>query len=301
MVRYIYYTLARASQENLKVYKSLELYLYDYKVRPVGDWSKDESGIRQRLQELKEDGQLDGFESEANKVEGLLISPDNIHVAIDALEQLEERIRKKEDAHHKTLAPYQHKLEIWAKQGFDTAGLSVMLVEKDADLKTIDKVFYRFEKMVERVVNMEKVLFEMSVPEFEVEIESLRGIMTDPARLGEVARRYHHLVQRINAFKKEQSRRKELALIVDKYSSLGYKVDNALRASRKDLKAYETAVSELEDAIAILENAEERLDAIESSVRGDQVDYLRAIIKDPDRVAEVVDIIDDLEKRARSQ
>ena len=264
---------------------------------PVGDWSKDESGIRQRLQELKEDGQLDGFESEANKVEGLLLSPDNIHVAIDALEQLEDRLKKKEEAHHKTLAPYQHELEIWTKQGFDTTGLSMMLVEKDADLRTIEKVFYRFEKMVERAVNMEKTLFEMSIPEFEVEIEAIREIMTDPARLGEVARRYHHLVQAITAFKKEQTRRKELGATVEKYQSMGYRVDNVLRASQKDLKTYEIGVSELEDAVVLLQDLEQRLDNLEAAgVRGDRIDYVRGIIKDTDRVAEIMDEIDRLER-----
>lgn len=266
----------------------------------MGDWSKDEKGIRQRLQELKEEGQLDGFEPEANKIEGLLISPDNIHVAIDALEQLEDRIRKKEDAHRKTLAPYQHKLEIWAKQGFDTTGLSMMLVEKDADLKTIDKVFYRFEKMVERVVNMEKTLFEMSITEFEVEIESLREIMTDPSRLGEVARRYHHLVQAINSFKKEQARRKELWATLQRYQSLGYKVDNALKASRKDLKAYEMAVSEIEDTVVLLQDLEQRLDNLEAAgARGDRLDYVRGIIKDTDRLSEILDEVERLEKLSK--
>lgn len=270
----------------------------DLKVRPVGDWSKDEKGIRQRLDELKEEGLLDGFEEEADKVVGLLLSPDNIHVSIDALEQLEEKIKKKEEAHRKTLAPYQHKLEIWTKQGFDTTGLSVMLVEEDADIKAIDKVFWRFEKMVERAVNMEKTLFELSVPEFEVEIEALREMMTDPARLGEVARRYHHLVQRINAFKKEQNRRKELRATVERYQSLGYKVDNALRAGRKDLRTYEEAVGELEDAVVLLENLEQRLDDLAAAgIWSDQVDYIRGIIKDPDRVYEIVDEVERLEKR----
>ena len=263
----------------------------------MGDWSKDESGIRQRLDELKEDGELDGFEREADKVQGLLISPDNLHVAIDALEQLEEKIKLKDEAHRKTLAPYEHKLGIWTKQGFDTTGLSVMLVEKDTDIKTIDKVFWRFEKMVERVVNMEKTLFEMSTPEFEVEIEALREMMTDPARLGEVARRYHHLVQRISAFKKEQTRRKELDLTVQKYQGMGYRVDNALRAKSKDLQNYENAVAELEDAVVILEDLEERLNRIVASCgRNDRTDYLRDIIKDPERMSEAMDEVDRLEK-----
>jgi hypothetical protein len=271
--------------------------LYKTVVRPVGNWSKDEGGIRQRLSELKEEGELEGFEREADKVQGLLISPDNIHVAIDALEQLEEKIKKKDVAHRKTLAPYEHKLGIWTKQGFDTTGLSVMLVEKDTDMKTIDKVFWRFEKMVERVVNIEKTLFEMETPQFEVDIEALREMMTAPARLGEVARRYHHLVQRINAFNKEQTRRKELDGTVIKYQSMGYRVDSALRAKSKDLQAYENAVAELEDAVVILEDLEERLNAILSSVgRSDRTDYLRDILKDPERMAEAMDEVDRLEK-----
>jgi len=263
----------------------------------VSDWSKDESGIRQRLDELKEEGELEGFEREADKVQGLLNSPDNIHVAIDALEQLEERIKKKEDAHRKTLAPYEHKLGIWTKQGFDTTGLSVMLVEKDSDIKMIDKVFWRFEKMVERVVNIEKTLFEMSTPEFEVEIEALREMMTDPARLGEVARRYHHLVQRINAFKKEQTRRKELDGTVTRYQSVGYKVDIALKAKSKDLQTYENAVAELEDAVVILEELVDRLNRIVSeNGRSDRTDYVFEIIKDPERMSEAMDEVDRLEK-----
>jgi len=263
----------------------------------VSNWSKDESGIRQRLRELKEEGGLEGFEREADKVVGLLISPDNIHVAIDALEQLEEKLKKKDEAHRKTLSPYEHKLGIWTKQGFDTTGLSVMLVEKDTDMKTIDKVFYRFEKMVERVVNMEKTLFEMSIPEFEIEIEALREMMTDPARLGEVARRYHHLVLRINSFKKEKTRRKELDGTVLKYQSLGFKVDMALKAKSKDLQAYENTVAELEDAVVILEDLEERLNIIVSSFgRSDRTDYVRDIIKDPERMAEAMDEVDRLEK-----
>jgi hypothetical protein len=263
----------------------------------VSNWSKDEKGIRQRLEELKAEGQLEGFEREADKVQGLLLSPDNLHVSIDALEQLEEKINKKDVAHRKTLAPYEHKLGIWTKQGFDTTGLSVMLVEKDTDMKTIEKVFYRFEKMVERVVNMEKTLFEMSAPEFEVEIEALREMMTDPARLGEVARRYHHLVQRINAFKKEQIRRKELDNTVAKYQSVGYRVDMALKAKFKDLQAYENAVAELEDAVVILEDLVERLNRVVNSAgRSDRTDYVFEIIKDPERMAEAMDEVDRLEK-----
>jgi hypothetical protein len=80
---------------------------------------------------------------------------------------------------------------------------------------------------------------------------------------------------------------------------MGYKVDMALKAKFKDLQTYENAVAELEDAVVILGELEDRLDSIVSSCgRSDRADYIRDIIKDPERMSEAMDEVDRLEKKS---
>lgn len=254
-----------------------------------------EQDIRDRLKELQDGGKLEGLEREADMVEGLLISPDNFYLAIEGLEELENKIKDRVNAHLDELRPYLYKMEIWTKQGFDTSGLATVLRQEHRDMDTVDKLFWRFEKMVERVVNMEKDLFRLSTPEFETEVEALRDIMTDPTRLGEVSRKYHHLVERINNFKREGQRRRELKETVDRFRDMGYKVDY-LPPFDGDLKQFEVAVSELEDATIILQDLEQSLTSIDPTGREERIEFVRRLLYDPERLSEAMDEVEALER-----
>jgi hypothetical protein len=252
--------------------------------------------IRQRLDGLKKSGKIGDLEREADKVEGLLLSPDNFHIALEALEELEAKIQKRDETHERELEPYRHKLDIWTRQGFDTTGLSEVMAKEEKNVKDVDKLFWRFEKMVERVVNMEKDLLMISIPEFEVEIESLRTVMTDPKRLGEFSRKYHHLVERINNFKKEAQRRRELTETIERYKDMGYKVDPLMSMVEGDLRSLEIAVSELEDSVIILQDMEQRLNNVDPSGREERVEYVRTLLYDPERLSDAMDEVESLER-----
>jgi len=252
--------------------------------------------VRQRLEELQREGKIGDLEREADKVEGLLISPDNFHIAAEALEELEGRIRNRDEAHEKELNPFRHKLDIWTKQGFETTGLAEVMAKEEKNVKDVDKLFWRFEKMVERVVNMEKDLLMLSIPEFEVEIEALRMIMIDPTRLGEVSRKYHHLVERINNFKKDTQRRRELTETIGRYKDMGYKVGPLQSMVEGDLRPLEITVSELEDSVIILQDMEQRLNNVDPSGREDRIEYVRTLLYDPERLSDAMDEIESLER-----
>lgn len=263
-----------------------------------GEYTKTPDDIRKRLSELKEAGKLEGLEREADKIDGLLHSPDNILIAIDGLEELEKKVRAREDAYVAELRPYLHKMEIWTKQGFDTSGLATVLRQEHRDMEAVDRLFWRFEKMVERVVNMEKELLQLSVPDYEVEIEALRELMTDPKRFGEVARRYHHLVHAIRAHKREGQRRGELRETIERYRDMGFKVDSVQTAFDGDLQSLEVAVSELEDAVIILQDLQSSLEDLDPTGREERFEYVRRLLYNPEKVADAMDELDALERGA---
>ena len=187
-----------------------------------------------------------------------------------------------------------HKFDIWERQGFDVSGLRRLLQESPDSAGT---AIIRFEEVVQRLVNLEMELVRLDARGFETEIEELRGKVTDPKRLGEVARGVIHLRERVKAKERDERRRKEIGQVIADYEREGYRMESVRKVLDEPITDLELALSVFEDQVAIIKGMKSKLGPLKGKGRDSEVEAIELMLFDIENIEEASEALDRLEKR----
>jgi hypothetical protein len=187
-----------------------------------------------------------------------------------------------------------HKLDIWERQGFDVSGLRRLLQESPESAGT---AILRFEEVVQRLVNLETELVRLDARGFETEVEELRSKVTDPKRLGEVARGVIHLRERVKAKERDGRRRREITDVIAGYEREGFKMESVRKSLDGPITDLELKLSVFEDQVAIIKGIKARLGPLKGKGRDSEVEAIELMLFDIDNIEEASEALDRLEKR----
>ena len=250
-----------------------------------------------------------GFPNEVMAIRQRLNDPDAVDDLDRQLGVLEGKIKAKKEDERKRLAEqaklekekrmgwYRQRIATWAEKGYSTKRLDGLLEDPAADSVSIEKELAGLDSDIQKLLELGKRLAEVRGAATAEELKELDLQLFDPEAAGELEAKVEELEQRLFQKKSADEKRQQLKKRLEEYREKGYKVVRLEGAPDGPLENAEALFCSYDADVGALFKLWDRLRALNRSYFPQDWEAARALMNDPDKVAEVERCVSTLEAR----
>lgn len=250
-----------------------------------------------------------GFPNEVMAIRQRLNDPDAADELDRHLGVLEGKIREKKQEEQMRLAErarlekerrmgqYRQRIAAWAEKGYSTKRLDGILEDPASDSISIEKELALLDSDIQQLLELGKRLAQVRDAATAEELHELDRQLFDPEAAGELEAKVEELEQRLYQKKSADEKRQQLRKRLEDYRQKGYKVTRLEGAPDAPLETAEGLFRSYEADVGALFKLWDRLRAINRSYFPQDWEAARALMNDPDKVAEVEKCVSTLEAR----
>jgi chromosomal replication initiator protein DnaA len=253
-------------------------------------FQKFEEGVK-KLGELDERmSALDSeeFSEELQKIEPKLNNPDlipEIESDLNNLEQTLNEQNQKKDELRKIVNE-------WKEDGYNVSKLLDLI---ESDVSAAWDEFTGVMDTIQKLKEYEELIGNIKGKSLATKVDSIKSKIKDITALDDVKAEYSEL----ESILKEESEKKErLKLMLTNWSEQGFKVDSLTPILDESFEDAEEKFIEYEKKIETLKDAKNRLEKIDKSEFGSEVEELSNKLSDPENAEEAANMIAELDKKA---
>jgi hypothetical protein len=252
----------------------------------VMGFPEDVLAIRQKL---NDPDAVDDLEGRLGQLEGMIKARKD-----DERKRQDEQSRLEKE---KKMGWYRQRIAAWAEKGYSTKRLDGVLDDPAADSATVEKKLTAFDTDIQRLLELGKRLESARTAATEEELKLLDRQLLDPEAADKADERIDELDQRIYQRKSQDDKRRQLLKRLEDYRQKGYKVARLEGTADFPLEKAEGLFSGYEADVGALFRLWDRLRALNRSYFPQDWEAARAMMNDPDMVADVETRVAVLETR----
>ena|GEM_PF-5985819 len=239
--------------------------------------------------------QAPGFEAEIGQLKERLANIDEIGTIEAEMMALlkkierrteEERRRRVEDLQKRS--EFQDQLDAWKKEGFNVKGLSKAMDTEDiVDLR---RAFVVSRIRVQKLRELGKVVEGLRAEGYDTDIDEILPLLTEVDRVEKADEAVNALRQKVEKAREAAGKRREYRAKMEEWRAQGYNTERLERALSKDDTDYiskEFLVFKIR--LQKLEELKEEINIMVLSAEdvAPQVEGLRPLLKDVDKISEI--------------
>ena len=239
--------------------------------------------------------QAPGFDAEIKQLKERLANIDEIGTIESEMMALlkkierrteEERRRRVEDMQKRS--EFQEQLDVWKKEGFNVEGLSRSMDTED--LVDLRRAFVVSRIRVQKLRELTKVVEGLKEEGYDSDIEGILPLLTDVDHVERGDEAVSALRQKVEKAREAAGKRREYRAKMEEWRAQGYNTERLERALAKDDTDYiskEFLVFKIR--LQKLEELKEEINILVLSAEdfAPQVEGLRPLLKDVDKISEI--------------
>jgi len=248
-----------------------------------------------------------GFEDEVRNIDGKLKDVTKIIEIEDDILKLQLKIerrkkaeRRREEEERRERSTFIRRMEEWSALGYKVSRLETLL---DSDIGTLEIGFRDFERDINEVGKIRKVLETLWGRGFDRDLELLNKRFMDPDQVFENEEDLLRIKLRIDRLEKkkvvreeaEKDMRKRYREILDEWISKGFNVDHLEAIFEKDIDNIAEEFERTRNDIGRLRVLNEELEELDTTGYEEEVDNIHDLLKDLGSVQGAEDAILDLQ------
>ncbi len=239
--------------------------------------------------------QAPGFEAEISQLKERLANIDEIGTVeaemmalLKKIERRTEEARRRRVEDQQKRSEFQDQLDAWKKEGFNVEGLSRSMDTEDiVDLR---RGFVVSRIRVQKLRELAKVVEGLRAEGYDSDIESILPLLTDVDHVEKADEAVNALRQKVEKSREAAGKRREYRAKMEEWRAQGYNTERLERALAKDDTDYiskEFLVFKIR--LQKLEELKEEINIMVLSAEdfAPQVEGLRPLLKDVDKISEI--------------
>lgn len=219
------------------------------------------------------------------------------HLRIDSIMSMYNNIAEKiaEEKEKKAkiearIREIKDQIDKWEEEGYVVLKLKNSL---DKPIDELENMVTDFTERIEKLKKYERELDEMMEDPYEDEITQIMKMCNDPDKVQDIEREMAAFKERLT---EDNQRREAVKKKIMEWKEEGYTTDRLEVALNGDVEQlWETLTKYMED-IQTLDELRSRLSELDVSGYEDRVEQITSLLKNPDKIDEIKDMLSTLEK-----
>ncbi len=250
-------------------------------------------GFKNKLVKLQEFGEklgnlnTIGFEAEVETIQAKLKDVEVLEETSDQFAELETKIAEVEQKRNEI----RSQIDEWKEQGFIVDKVEGII---DGNIESLWDAFTTLTDDIQSLKDLKSKLKKLDTKNFKAEADAIAAKLNNPDLKAEIEQDISGLAESIKA---DKARRAEINENLEAWTNEGYIITRIESFLEGNLSELETEFSRLQQDISNLKALEEKFNGFDLKGFKEEADPIRSRIKDPDAVADLQQVLTELEDK----